>query len=267
MSYSFFLDKAIVIEQDTKIVAIPSNNYESSFQYDYLININVRNGTTGFTSVNQIFSEANYSYCNTSNTVTSTLTISNDNVFSIFNKVTTRINDGSRTRLTFAAHEFPPREDKVAIKFKEIMAVKLFGSAVGITALTTTSSSEFDTSIPTKLKEGLFGVFDTSQDNLFFQQYVASGRFEQDLVNYNYSNTDVQDLQYNIPYNLQGIEIAIPIFFTGTVKDNTNTTTVTNTLYPTLAYPSAAFLGSSGVNIINPTTGAYNISLLLKLHD
>lgn len=267
MSYSFYLDKAIVIEQDTKIVAIPANNYESSFAYDYLININVRNGSTGFSSVNQIFSEANYSYCNTSNTVTSSLTISQDAVNSIFNKVTTRINDGSRTRLTFAAHEFPPVEDKVAIKFKEIIAVKLFGSAVGITALTTASSGEFDTGIPTKLTSGLHGVFENNiQDNLFFQQYVASGRFEQDLVNYNYSNTIVQDLQYNIPYNLQGIEIAIPIFFTGTVKDN-STITVTNTLYPTLAYPSPGFLGSSGVNVINSTTGAYNISLLLKLHD
>jgi len=260
--YTFYVNP-ITISQNTQLVAIPTNNIENiPDTYDYLLDVNVApRGST----LNAIFVNASYRWSSGSNDVGFNFTFNTDFVNGVLNNAHTGVSVGcgNVTQGKFNNQDFTASQQAIAMKLKEIMAVKIFGSAAAVTAFSPATYSGYSTNMPGLISAALSGVITDSNrtdDKPLFEQYVSSGRFAQDQENYilNYANTDPQW----IPFNFFNSVIDIKMTLTGSVQDSASTTINVST-YPTVHYPSSALIGGTTI----PSTGIYSIPLLLRLHD
>jgi len=265
-NYTFYIDP-ISIRQDTALVAIPTNNYEVTQSYDYLINVNI-NGALGLgagVSLNKLFKNASYVWYPSNNTVGMNFTFDTLNVNTSLQHNIVNISQGTSSfpAGAFAGQEFPTVAESIAMKLKEVMAVKIFGSSGAVSAFTADTYNGFESNLPGLIANAVNNAFtgNRTEDVLFFDQYVASGRFTCDQENLAANNKTDFDPEW-VPFNFAGSVIDIPLFFTGTVLDNGGHT-INSSSYTTLSYPPASLIG--GTNI--PNNGIYNIPLLLKLHD
>ena len=259
--YTFYVEP-ITIQQDTQLVAIPTNNIENIVNtYDYVMNVNV---APRGTSLNTIFSNASYVWYSTNNTVGLNFTINTDFVNGVLNNSHTNvgIGYGNVPPIKFDQQEFTGSSEPIAMKLKEVMAVKIFGSAGAVSAFTSETFSGYSTNMPGLISSALNVVMtDSIQNTVLFDQYVSSGRFTQDQVNL--AENDENDFNPRwVPFNFGNSVIDILMTLTGSVKDSINTV-IDTTSYPTVHYPSSALIGGTAI----PTSGQYAIPLLLRLHD
>jgi hypothetical protein len=264
--YTFYINP-ITITQNTTLVAIPTNNYETTITYDYLLSVNV-NGSLGLgvgKSLNDLFTNASYIWRPATNCVELKYDFNTAPVTTALGRNITSITQGTSSfpAGAFAGQEFAAVAETIAMKLKEVMAVKIFGSAGAVSAFTPATYSGFETNLPGLISTALNTALNNpNPDNdILFEQYVSSGRFGEDQKN-QAANNQIDYDTFWTPFNFSGSVISIPLFFTGTVKDNSGAT-IDNTLYPTLSYPPAQLIGGTQI----PSNGVYSIPLLLKLHD
>jgi len=262
--YAFFVNKVITVNQNTQLSVIPLNNYEVNYVYDYLLDVNVVNA--GYT-MNTMFSVLNYYYVDVDSAggdkLVSNMYFSNTVLTSIFqNPAATRVIGTTSTSTqspidnTFTNDNFPPNADTMANKFKEIIAAKIFGAAVATGALTRSTHDTFDTSIPSNFQISLYDTFTQTgshYNEYFFQQYVASNRFE-----YDQDKQTTNTIGKAIPYNLAGTRMDFPVWFNGVITDPDGII-VSTTNYPSLSIAST--------RVTKAATTYFNIPLLLSLHD
>jgi hypothetical protein len=264
--YTFYIN-SVTITQNTTLVAIPTNNYESQVTYDYLLNVNINSalGLGAGTSLNQLFTNASYIWRPATNCVELRYDFNTGPVTTALSHNITTISQGTSSfpAGAFAGQEFTAAAETIAMKLKEVMAVKIFGSAGAVSAFTPATYSGFETNLPGLIAAALNTALNNpNPDNeILFEQYVSSGRFGEDQKNQAANNSIDYDTFWT-PFNLAGSVISIPLFFEGSVKD-TSGTQINSTSYPTLAYPPAQLIGGTQI----PSSGVYNIPLLLKLHD
>ena len=278
--YVFFINVPITVDQDTGINAIPSNDFEINYLYDYLLDINVYTSTPGYT-MNTLFNNFSYIYCNLTSQLQSVAITNNITLSTLFNGIHTFIERGTAVNdILFNNHQFPPEQEKIAQRFKEIIAVKMFASAEGVAAITTETSAKYDVDIPTQITKQMHTVFTTpAAISSFFRQYVGSTRFTEDSLNL--ASRDLDSFETYAAFNIAQTKIDIPIWFTGKVFDIQGRAVGTDSgkyavdMFPTVAnltHTSSTTLGYDDFyktyhSVINPRTGEYNISLLLSLHD
>jgi hypothetical protein len=260
VGYTFYIDP-ITITQDTKLVAIPTNNLEANTQtYDYLLNVNVK---PLISSLNDLFLNASYSFIEENNTVGVNLTLNDTVVADIFRAYKTTISPGFVPSPLFATQDFDPANEPTAQKLKEVMAVKIFGSAGAVSAFTSETYAGYTSTIPVTLTSGLNKAFteNTVEESLMFNQYVASGRFidDQERLGNSAGNSFAPSW---VPFNFANSVFSVRLTFKGNVKDSADTI-IDSTSYPTVHYPTADVIGGRTI----PSSGRYEIPLLLKLHD
>jgi hypothetical protein len=255
--YTFFCPKTIEVTQNAQLSVIPYNNYQLNIAYDYILDVNV-NMASAY-SMNTIFNTLHYQYKDDTDTVVSRMRINNDAINAVFSASTVlvKVTESKQSDVndSFAADYFPPEKNTISNKFKEILAAKIFGAAIAIGGLTNNTHQNFDNNIYKNFQISIDSVFaDATVNNVFFNQYVQSSRFQKDQDGLAGSNYNL-----NVPYNLAGTKLEFPVWFNGVLFDNSDRQ-ITSTLYPTIA-------AASNRVVINGTSTVFNIPLLLSLHD
>jgi len=280
MSYNFFINHIINIQQNTSLSAqnfpIVTNNY------DYILDINVQgiNGTsllpfngnymanTALT-MNQLFATRTYTQSTTNSEQFNTVLQASNSVINsiLVGSGAVNINSTNTAITSTSAYASFRTNASFGNRLLEIVATKIFGNPL------TTAAIINDTAFTnyTGLVNGVgvnptdtvtFGFYNTlsTYQNEFFSQYVASDRVETDQ-NEAYANNGVHPGDSNtiFNYNLANSYIDVPLVLSGVAKDQTG------------ANINGVFLQlMNGPTTVGGTLfayGGYSIPLLLRLHD
>jgi hypothetical protein len=283
MSYNFFINHTIPIEQNTNLAA--QNFPITTSSYDYILDINVQgiNGSslepfngnysaeTALT-MNNLFVTRTYTQSTTNSEQYNTNLQANNSAISsilVGSGAVNIISTNTAINSTTAYASFRTNAS-FGNRLLEIVATKIFGNPLTTAAITNDTAFTNSTGLvsgagvnPTDTVT--FGFYNTlnTYKNEFFNQYVASDRIQSDQneAYANGPNVENKAGDYNtvFNYNLASSHIDVPLLLNGVAKDAGG-----NNI-------SCAFL-----QLMNgPTTvggslfayGSYSIPLLLRLHD
>lgn len=280
MSYNFFINHTIPIEQNTSLAAqnfpITTNNY------DYILDINVTgiNGSsllpfngnysaeTALT-MNQLFATRTYTQSTTNSEQYNTNLEANNSAISSILVGSGAVNIISTNTAITSTSAYASFRTNASFgnRLLEIVATKIFGNPLTTAAIINDTAFTNSTGLVTGVGVNptdtvTFGFYNTlnTYKNEFFNQYVASDRVETDQ-NEAYANNGVHPGDYNtvFNYNLASSHIDVPLLLNGVAKD-----------------AGGANINGAFLQLMNgPTTvggtlfayGGYSIHLLLRLHD
>ena len=280
MSYNFFINHTIPIEQNTSLAAqnfpITTNNY------DYILDINVTgiNGSsllpfngnysaeTALT-MNQLFATRTYTQSTTNSEQYNTNLEANNSAISSILVGSGAVNIISTNTAITSTSAYASFRTNASFgnRLLEIVATKIFGNPLTTAAIINDTAFTNSTGLVTGVGVNptdtvTFGFYNTlnTYKNEFFNQYVASDRVETDQ-NEAYANNGVHPGDYNtvFNYNLASSHIDVPLLLNGVAKD-----------------AGGANINGAFLQLMNgPTTvggtlfayGGYSIPLLLRLHD
>lgn len=254
-SLQMFINNPLTITQDTTVYGAYVNEPTT---YDYTFTINVASFAS---NISTIFNVATYTQ-NTANadnvdinlSINTAATFSNWNtVFN--NKPLVSVGMGQST-VAFATLQ-PTMKDSIGDRLLEVIAHKLFGHGQSRAAIH--NSDEFYTHDGQIWDHLSNSVAMNNIGHDIFNQYVASGRYENEVANSDTGNgTAANDVNSHIVnFNFDGFSFDYPLYMTGNILTDASLTNDEMNLIK-----NGPMVGGS--QLIN---GLYNIPILVKFHQ
>jgi len=250
-SLQMFINNPLTISQDTNLYG---NHVYEPTSYDYTFVIN----TTSFApNMSGIFNVATYTQNTLNNdNVNINLSIYNSTTFSNWN---TDFNNKSFVQVEmgqsivgFATLQ-PTVDQSIGDRLLEVVAHKLFGHGQSRSAIN--NDSEFYTHDAQVWDHLVNSVTLDGVAHDIFNQYVASGRYENEIEKTNGDNPASNDVNGHIVnFNFDGFSFDFPLYLTGNILTDTSLTNDEKNLIK-----NGPDVG--GTRLIN---GEYNIPILIK---
>lgn len=249
MSASFFLNEAIVIQQNTSLYAQDLAPIDTAFDYVFLISAGNAASNTLFNTRTYKQNSATYNSVGENN-VDVNISMNKTTLTSVLSGSTVNITKGIASCLTNGMEVNTQR--LLGLRFLEVLAVKIFGHAKARAAIANDTdfySSSFINQIVNSVNSA---VWNKRSD--VFNAYVLTDRIDMDISNGNLTGYNDVDAAYN--FNFANSAFAFPVYLNGAVVDPTPGDSSASTL-------SALFTGPNvGGNLLR--SGVYNVPILFK---
>lgn len=254
MSYNFFIDHTILIEQNTQLSAENINVNVNA--YDYILDIDVASVSN---TMNSLFTTRTYIENSLAPDLYNSVLAPNNEVLtavlhatsaSLYSELASVVGSSA------AYNSIPGGLEKAGQRLLEVVATKIFGNPRTTAAITNdtifTSTNGVNRPVD-QIAKGFYNSMSAMQND-FFNQYVASDRIQVDQKD-KVNNGDFNFVQN---FNMQCTRLDIPMYLNGRIV---------NELNQAIPAAFAGLLAGPNVGGTSLVGGNYNIPILLRIHD